>query len=380
MVPVDDIAEDGAVDVRCRDQDVGSVRLLGDLEGSDAVREFGQDDVPHCLFKQFVDGLLQIAVDGQINVVSVLRPRIRDLALFSSEVVDADLAIAVLSAQGLFHAGLKAYLADIVARVIDSFVLFHLFGADQADVARKAGHVFAVVVDPLVGVCDADAVQVALRHDRVHGVRPHISGKNRRNVFLKSVQGKAVAGDDRVEKKDALLRCVHLLWNLIAVRQHKDHIFRAALFLLRSERIDERISVDVRQKAQMVKAVIVKFIPGPVPGDPEVVLKVLLVVEQDRERLLDDPVESVVLGRCVSGIVDDRHILGGLRIGDHVSVSVQYPSPFRGDADGSRDALLEGLGEFCAADDLQVVQAADENQRHQDGEQGQKERPAPKIR
>ena len=130
----------------------------------------------------------------------------------------------------------------------------------------------------------------------------------------------------------------------------------------------------------MFKAVIVKFIPGPVPGDPEVFLKVLLVIDKDRERLLNDRVEPVVLGRCVSGIVDDRHILGGLCIGDHVSVSVQDPSPLRGDAYGSRDALLEGLGEFCAADDLQVVQAADKGQGHQDGEKGQKDRPAPKIR
>ena len=121
----------------------------------------------------------------------------------------------------------------------------------------------------------------------------------------------------------------------------------------------------------MFKAVVIKDIPGAVPGYSEISFCFLAVLTEDLQSLNDDRVEPVVFFSRIAGIVHDSDIMRGNGIRDHNSVSVEDPTSCRGDTDSPCHTFLERLCVILAAQDLKIIKASDKGQCQYDGKKRQ---------
>ena len=117
----------------------------------------------------------------------------------------------------------------------------------------------------------------------------------------------------------------------------------------------------------MFKAVVIKYISGAIPGDPEIPLCFLAVLVKNLKSLKDYAVKPVIFFSRIAGVVNNRYIQRGGGIRDHGAVSVEDPASFGRDTDGPCNALLKRLREVLPAQDLKIIEAPDKDKRQHYG-------------
>ena len=95
---------------------------------------------------------------------------------------------------------------------------------------------------------------------------------------------------------------------------------------------------------------------------------------------MNDGIETVVFGACISCRVDDRQVLRDLRVRDHDAVPVKDPAALCGYTDRPCNALVKRTRVIGAAKDLQVIKTADQHGCQYSRYDCQKDRTALKIR
>ena len=121
----------------------------------------------------------------------------------------------------------------------------------------------------------------------------------------------------------------------------------------------------------MLKAVVIKYKSGSIPGDTKIPFRFLAVLIKDLKSLKDYSVESVIFFARIAGIVNNCHVHRGGGIRDHGAVSVEDPASFGRDTDGPCNALLERLREVLPPQDLKIIQAPDNDKRQYYGKDRQ---------